>query len=66
MGYVDRAYAEQAVIVALLFKRLDPELDLPKRCGAKRGPRAYTTCELPPGHEDYHLGRSRTGKWFSW
>jgi hypothetical protein len=48
----------------------------PPTCGARRGPRSHTYCELPPDHivgrmykpEElpYHTGRSRTGKWFSW
>jgi hypothetical protein len=39
-------------------------------CGETRGPRSHTRCELPPDHilnKDFgHLGRSPSGKWFSW
>lgn len=46
-------------------------------CRAPRGKRSQTRCELPPDHmvgrlpgppvrEEYHTGRSRTGRWYSW
>jgi hypothetical protein len=45
-------------------------------CGASRGPRSHTRCELPPDHivgrdtapMHYvcHTGRSPTGRWYSW
>jgi hypothetical protein len=39
----------------------------PPTCGAKRAEIARTaTCELPPGHEGHHVGRSASGYWFSW
>lgn len=33
-------------------------------CRAKRGPRSTVTCEKPKHPEPWHIGRSRTGKWF--
>ncbi len=46
-------------------------------CGARRGRRGNTLCELPADHtvgrlpgppvrEHNHFGRSRSGRWFSW
>lgn len=49
----------------------------PVRCGATRGPRSKTRCELPPDHVvgrdtadpmhwPDHFGRSPAGRWYSW
>lgn len=48
----------------------------PEKCGARRGPRSKTTCELPPDHivgrdhvpyrEFNHTGRDTAGRWRSW
>jgi hypothetical protein len=52
--------------------RLEIAPPLPPKCGAKRGPRSKTYCELWPGHEHdenpwaMHIGRSPSGKWFTW
>ena len=50
---------------------------LTEHCGEPRGLKSQTWCELPadhitgrntkhPIHEYNHLGRSRTGRWYSW
>lgn len=48
----------------------------PQRCGARRGPKSKTLCELPPDHivgrnhrphhEINHTGRDTNGRWQSW
>jgi hypothetical protein len=38
----------------------------PPQCDVPRGPRSATRCELPPGHGPHHVGRSPSGRWFSW
>ena len=49
----------------------------PSLCGATRGKRSRTRCELPPDHitgrngphqmfEVAHFGRSPSGRWYSW
>lgn len=54
----------------------DDDREPEPRCGAKRGPKAKTVCELPPDHilgrghvpyrERNHLGRDSAGRWHSW
>lgn len=50
--------------------------DPPPQCGAKRGPKSKTVCELPLDHivggvagpyrTRFHEGRDSAGRWHSW
>jgi len=35
-------------------------------CGAQPSPRSTARCEMPPGHEGGHGGRTRRGYWKFW
>lgn len=38
----------------------------PERCGAQPSKRSTARCEMPPGHEGWHTGRTRGGYWKGW
>jgi hypothetical protein len=38
----------------------------PARCGEKPSPRSTARCEKPPGHDDFHAGRTQGGYWKFW
>jgi hypothetical protein len=54
--------------------QIDPHDPSLHTCGARRGPRGKTRCELPPDHivagnwtpALLHTGRNRNGAWLTW
>lgn len=50
----------------MTLRLAEPWEQRPLRCRGKRGMRGTVTCELPALHGHGHIGRSRTGAWFSW
>ena len=36
------------------------------KCEEARAKSGKVKCELPPGHDDRHLGRDAAGRWHSW